>query len=137
MYLKQKFCVKVNDRKPYEEEALRYFSIPLYFVHLTFYILFNKIRKISVDRNFHLNTWKYIFQVTNRPMHQFYIHSTACFIELQGFFPTKLFLHVYIEHLTIFCSIRKYETDSSMPCTICSHCSCAKWMQIIDFALQF
>ena len=68
-----------------------YFSRLLYFVHLTFYIIFNKSRKTSGDTNFHLKSWKYIFQVTNVPMYQLHIHSTAHYIGLLGFFPLCFF----------------------------------------------
>jgi len=52
--LKQKYSVKINHRKLYEKDALWILSIPLYFLHLTFYILLNKSRKTSGDINFHI-----------------------------------------------------------------------------------
>lgn len=113
-----------------------YFSIPLYFVLLTFYIVYNKSRK---------NFWWYQFSFKKVKIHipgnkYTYISTSYSFYctlyRTIGFFSTMLFLLNYIQHLAIFCSIRKYETYSSMPWTICSHYIHAKWMQITDLLLQ-
>lgn len=74
-----------------------YFSIPWYFVHLTFYIVFNKSRKTSGDTNFNLKRCKYIFQVANIPTYQLHIHSTAHYTGLLFwfFFPYAFSSHLY------------------------------------------